>query len=164
MRFQHRSRSCHSGIRYSRVRCCDGKPRGAEIGRSEAADRCRERSIEGTGGRKTPEVRILSRINAGAFAMASLLPALLGRRRSAHDANLHGTFRAGRAVRPHSPAISSRASKSTEKVELFEWQGWLMVWCGLCSASARSRPGRGFVPGPGEGSPISRFTCFSFCR
>src|SRR6516164_745930 len=33
-------------------------------------------------------------------------------------ANLHGTFQAGRAVRPHSPAIiSPSASQSTENVE-----------------------------------------------
>src|SRR6516225_1284551 len=43
---------------YSRAKCCDGKPWGSEIGRNEAAGRSRERSIEGTGGRKTPEVRI----------------------------------------------------------------------------------------------------------
>lgn len=48
-------------------------------------------------------------------------------------ANLHGTFRAGRAGRPHSPAISSRASKSTEKVERSS-SGKDGCWCGVVCA------------------------------
>lgn len=42
-------------------------------------------------------------------------------------------FRAVRAVRPHSPAISSRASKSTEKVERSS-SGKDGCWCGVVCA------------------------------
>ena len=59
-------------------------------------------------------------------------------------ANLHGTFQAGRAFRPHSPAIISPSASPIDGKcgALFEWQGWLLVWCGVVCARLRLDRGR----------------------
>ena len=94
---------------------------------------------ENTGGTNTV------RVNGGALAVARLLPFSVASASDRLMANLHGTLRAGRDVRSHSPAISS---PSVSKIDgkggaLFEWQGRLLVWCGLvlgfCSIAAASR-------------------------
>ena len=74
-------------------------------------------------------------------------PALLGSRRSADESAWHVSGRQGRPTTIARDIFAFGFQIDGKGGALFEWQGWLLVWCGLCSASARSRPGRGSFQG-----------------
>ena len=71
-------------------------------------------------------------------------PALLGSRRSADgQSRWHVSGRQGRSTTLARDIFAFGFKIDGKGRAFFEWRGWLLVWCGLCSAAARSRPGRG---------------------